>query len=353
MRTLLFRLPVFLILLVLISCSGNADKQNSYVKYKHVDVDTFHFQAQQLPIDIIDAHCILAVDTFLILNQLRGEKIMQIYSLNTCDSLVGICRKGQGPDEFIHYYPPIQPVFENGISKVWVKSIPNMLGLVNINESIDQNKIVFEEKFSFTAPARLNIFGQSDANFIYEDSVIWMRMSPNLSMEMYANPNSSYSKYNLRNNAIEKTIHIKDIPNDRKLAYMGRQRITYNPTQQKLASFYILMGCFNIIDLEKGTVLKVETVENGVNPDQEYSNVKEFHYDLSATDSLIWVIYEKKDGTTAMRIYDWNGSLKGIATFDKVLNYIHINLQDNMLYAIGLEDEIYKFDIRSTLSKLS
>ncbi|MGL5561795.1 MAG: hypothetical protein ACRDCN_04145 [Tannerellaceae bacterium] len=353
MKTLLFRLPVFLTLFVLISCYGNADKQGSYVKYKHVDVDTFHFQAQQLPIDIIDAHCILAVDTFLLFHQMHEEKMLQIYSLNSCDSLAGICRKGQGPDEFIHFLPSFFTVYKDGIAKVWVKSIPNMLGLVNINESVKQDKIVFEKKLTFSGSRKMNIFGQSDANFCYEDSVIWMRMNPMFAPNDFVDPNSSFSKYNVRTNSIEKIIKINDVPADPKYNYLSSHTLAYHPSQQKIAAFYNYMGFFNIIDFEQGSVLKVETFENGVNNSYSHENIKEVHFKASATDALIWVINEKNDGTTAMRIYDWNGSLKGIATFDKVLNYFHINLQNNILYAIGLDDEIYKFDICSTLSKLS
>lgn len=324
-------------------------QSNSFdIKYVKEEMTEYEVSPQILPIDLLNPTGIVSLDSFLVFVQRHENKILRIFDLEGRKLSDNILSKGNGPDEIVLFTRFNQYYQQNNHSFIWIQSFPNFMGLLDINKSVQNNRVVFERKVNFVSGKSKALFEESNAVFELSDSVFLLTKDPIRSQTIKENPNPFYVKWNYHSNEVYDTIYIndlKDISLENRLIYSAYPAI--RPCHKdKIALFYTYMDAIVIIDLNTKKKTKLGLSDNGLNSLLAIEQKNQIHYEAFATDSLIWGLRKDEAAKTILNVYDWDGNFKYKVRLNANVSYCCINEKNKTLYGIDENDQIlaYKLD---------
>lgn len=336
----------FIISFSFFGCKNGAKKDFvvSYVEGNYVDTILI---PHKLSIDILNPTAIVSIDTFLIMLQRHEQDMLRVYSTRSEQFLGAFLRKGNGPDEVVLFNRLNQYEMEGNDAKLWIQSFGIYMGLLNVNESLKQNKTVFDKKYSFEN-TRKNIFLESNVVFNLDSSTFLMAKDPMRSGEFEKNPNPFFVKYNYTTESVLDTIYFHDFKNvswEDNLLFSSYKVI--KPDKSKVAFFLSYMEAFTIIDLKTGYKFEYGLTSSGLDPRLAISRKSTVHNEACATETLVFALRrgEEKENSF-LYAYDWNGNEKYKFDLNAHILFFSVNEKLKTLYCIDTEDQILKYDLQ-------
>lgn len=340
---------LFLFTAILFFSCNKKTKDDFIVHYIESNISDTLLTAQKLPIDVLNPTGIVSLDTFLILVQRHEEAMLRIYSSRSNQFLGAILQKGEGPDEVLLFNRLNQNGMYDGDAKLWIQSFATFMGLLNVNKSLEQNKTVFDKKYSFHN-TRKTIFLQSNVVFNLNDSTFLLAKDPVRSETFEKNPNPFYVKLNYNTENVSDTLYYFNFSNIKmgnEPLFSGYQAL--KPDKSKVALFHTYMDAFTIIDLETGKKYQYGLSRTGLDPEFAMSRKKQIHYEACATDSLLFGLKKDEKQNGYLHIYDWDGNEKQILNLNAHVLFFSVDEQNKSLYCIDDEDQILKYDLKGFL----
>lgn len=92
-----------------------------------------------------------------------------------------------------------------------LQSYPQYLAILDLNETLDKNKTVYEKKYSFTDEQRNSVFTSSNTAFYIEENVFLLTKAPERSGKIEDN-NTYFELYDYAKNKIIKSFYATDLP---------------------------------------------------------------------------------------------------------------------------------------------
>ncbi len=157
-----------IIFLFFISCHSEKDmKEIREVSDASVSnsLSTVKVKGEKLDLDLLCPLSILCVDTILLVYQDFEEKMVKAYGMQSGQLLGQFLRKGGGPDEVYMFSGFVQSLTLGNTPEVVIQSYPQYLALLNLNETLKENKTVYKKKYNFTDSDRSALFAACNAVF--------------------------------------------------------------------------------------------------------------------------------------------------------------------------------------------
>ena len=161
------------------SCVRVEEKKTNIIqKYFSDSCITLSLEKKKLPINLIYPTDIQVVDTFLLVFQHHNENIIQAYSTLSLKYLGSFLKKGSGPNEVMVFGLISQSYTEYGNPKLVIQSYPNYIGILNIKQSIESGKAVFDKKYKFETVLGKDLFLASHSVYILDSVNLMMTKDP-------------------------------------------------------------------------------------------------------------------------------------------------------------------------------
>ncbi|GFZ38463.1 hypothetical protein [Bacteroides nordii] len=128
-------------------------------------LSTVKVKGEKLDLDLLCPLSILCVDTILLVYQDFEEKMVKAYGMQSGQLLGQFLRKGGGPDEVYMFSGFVQSLTLGNTPEVVIQSYPQYLALLNLNETLKENKTVYKKKYNFTDSDRSALFAACNAVF--------------------------------------------------------------------------------------------------------------------------------------------------------------------------------------------
>lgn len=316
-------------------------------------LSTVKIKGEKLDLDLLCPLSILCVDTILLVYQDFEEKMVKAYGMQSGQLLGQFLRKGGGPDEVYMFSGFVQSLTLGNTPEVVIQSYPQYLALLNLNETLKENKTVYKKKYNFTDSDRSALFAACNAVFYLEDSILLLTKAPERSGRM-DDGNTYFELYNYDENSILKRFYATDLPFISQAFELYKGSVALKKDRTKIASFMRFMPMFAVTDIETGSS-KQYFPFGKPNDIKEYIETPGYYYwGVCVTDDRIIALYKggvdpmelSSDTLTSyLHIFNWGGSLLHKIEIEDNIKCISFDEMTGMIYAVMMNDEIKRYDI--------
>jgi len=350
---------VVIIFLFFISCQSEKNIEIRDVSDVLVSdsLSTVKMEGEKLDLDLLCPLSILCVDTILLVYQDFEEKMIKAYGMQGGQLLGQFLRKGGGPDEVYMFSGFVQSLTQGNTSAVVIQSYPQYLALLDLNETLEENKTMYKKKYSFVDSERNALFAACNAVFYLKDNILLLTKAPERSGKM-DDGNTYFELYDYDKNSILKCFYATDLPFIPQAFELYKGSLALKKDHTKIVSFMRFMPMFAITDIETGSSKQYFPFGKS-NDLKEYIKVPgHYYWGACATDNHIIALYkggidpmklESDTLTSFLHIFDWEGRLLHKIEIEDNIKCISFEEKTGVVYAVIMNDEIKKYNIRQYL----
>lgn len=341
---------------LMIACTSEY-KQPIYRNVKTLLSDTLNVPSYSLLGDTIcnDALWptdILVIDTFMLVAQHKDEHLIHVYSLKDTTKLGKFLQKGGGPNDVNLWNGFTQYWKESGEVKLLIQSYPQYIGVLNLNQTLKQNKVVFEERFSFRSDSAMSISARSNVSYKIGNRFLMSRAPERIvGLKDF---NASYQWFDFETDAPGDIIYAMDQPLFPIPFLYATGGACYSPQKGKICYTCRFMNLFFLLDVHTGN--SVQIVPNNKSTDLEtfVSEQKDasFFADVAYTENYLYLLtyngvsyQERKDTDACVEVYDWEGNHVCRFILSDYIYYITVDESDKILYAVLHDGGIKKYQL--------
>lgn len=308
----------------------------------------------------------LAIDqNTMVVFTINPEALMTVVDLDTDSTLLEFGRVGRGPGEYITLTTAQQFVDRDGHLCLWTHNTDLYTMLVDITESVKQQRLVYIETIELGSIYRqrggLMILPDGD-RFVkfpvtYNDARDNIYFSPRYA---YFSPENKQVKELKFFNGKTFSLSESDFVNAKLLVFDGRVKVTKDGT--KAVDAYLHADHLNFLDLvnnkgfsvshSKGLTADELSSMSMENMMQKYVNV---YNDVEVTDSHVLALYSGKpespdgaavpDVNSAIRIFDWDGTPLALVNLDRELRNIAYDERTKRIYGLEPDENIVYYEL--------
>lgn len=320
---------------MLSACSGNLNnRENEDVFYKEIkDIKrvsaTNLFVAEAMMTDI---EC---VNDYIVLCSEHNEKLIYIYT-NDGEFITSVGNKGRASDEMLSIsFNGQKSELESVIYAIDANGMKNIE--IDIQKSIDINKLVFNKSYK-TLPYSINSFIKDDSTLLVEQVV-----------------ENNYIFHQLCKDEIYESKDMYDPADNSFILYRGF--CSYSPLKNKAVWAMNSINSIYIIDLDTWSkktisVYTKPNMNNVINPKTKTAYHR-YYCNVATTDKYIYALYmdqQKEDSYSKekemeIHVLDWDGKLIHKLIVDKYIIRLTVDNDDQYIYAMDINDNIYKLSI--------
>lgn len=347
MKNLKFSTTIASLLMLASSCTSKQPEQlnevyftDNGIVYDETELvvsDTLRSEVIQK--DRIGIWRLLVADSILCCQTIDLPHKFELYSIDG-DSLAGIGLRGNGPNDFAT--GSLNGVIDNetGDLGVWVVDTNNaMLKRLNLSKSIDRGKSIVDSMY--------RIPGYTVDAFLVDGKLIYPQMVPgSFNLHIADGENGENVIYN-------EPLYLVDFGQSLMSAYHSFKKIS--PNGKYFVNPMLAINQVNILNLEDMSRLAV-SIGNVKKQDEVLTDRGPAHYyyiGLTLSDDNIFALYHnistdadmeaQEANFRQLHVFDYNGNLKGVYPFDKVIYDVSYSPVDNSLYAITADEEICRY----------
>lgn len=338
------------------SCVRVEEKKTNIIqKYFPDSCITLSLEKKKLPINLIYPTDIQVVDTFLLVFQHHNENIIQAYSTLSLKYLGSFLKKGSGPNEVMVFGLISQSYTEYGNPKLVIQSYPNYIGILNIKQSIESGKAVFDKKYKFETVLGKDLFLASHSVYILDSVNLMMTKDP-LRSGIKKDNNFFWEFYNSKKDIITRKLKYENFPFMN--SFLKESYRSLNPDRSKVVLFYRFFDMVSIVDLKSGQVVQLIPSGKSIDPNKVRDiDLRCLYYKMGkCTNDYILGLYAgglsvlKEDNpifnkNCFLRIYNWNGDLLYNYPFKSNIRMFTIDESQRFIYAVTDSDSIIRYDL--------
>lgn len=332
----------------------------------------YSITCKEIMSEYIDIEYLKLADTLIIAKLFSEEDYYYaVYAPSTLTEIMRIARIGNGPGEFsngLSYYG--QYTLDNNRIKIWVKGTnSNKLSLIDVSESINQNKTIVEDVIKLSPETEYSTVFYIDSTKVVGRSY---NSTPNMNRLQIFNP---------KENTIVKTIPLfPEVKNDNQnlqfifyrynFLYVSSLTMKYDKTR-----FASAMNMFNRLDIfdangnllnsyiDKDNISKSQIRDYLSSTEQNLINldVKNYYMNACSTNDFIYTLYynqkqadyPRKSIPITIRVFNWNAEPVCFIKVPDYLTSFSIDEKNGIIYGVAYHDEkILKYDIKSILDEI-
>ena len=343
---------LFLAISFLTSSCVKVEKTYSNIVQKHIPDSciTISLEKKELPIDLIYPTDIQVVDTFLLVSQHHNENIIQAYSTLSLKHLGSFLKKGSGPNEVMAFGLIAQSYTEFGNPKLIIQSYPNFLGVLNIKQSIESGRAVFDKQYRFETILGKDLFLASHSVYVLDSVNLMMTKDP-LRSGVKNDNNFLGEFYNSEKDVVTRQLKYENFPFMD--SFLKESYRSLKPDRSKVALFYRFFDMVSIADLKSGKVVQVIPSGKSIDPNKVRDiDLRCLYYKMGkCTNDYIFGLYAgglsvlKEDDpmsnkNCSLRIYNWHGDLLYNYQFEDNVRMFTVDESQSFMYVVTDSDSI-------------
>ena len=286
---------------------------------------------------------------------------LYIFNINTGNHIASLCKRGNGPNEFLSFIHREQYVLENNDIKLWGYDDITKIFCLNLTESIKNDSLQIDTIVTHDWNTKHNrcwsyLFMLDDDCFLIKNQPESLFHNDGRNIELPAfhiykkdldNKQKTYQPYN--------QMPFEDQTDfDADLLFYSTDCM--KPDKSKIAMGMERLAQINILDLETG-ILRGFRLENTPDfkdvkmPDGTIQKSLMFYYsDLCADDDAIYALYancslERIENypiqTNQVHVFDWDGNFIKKIILDHKVSQIALDPVKHLLYASDENDDVY------------
>lgn len=349
---------VFIIFLFFISCKSEKRSEiRNVTETLFVDSSaTVKLEGEKMDLDLLCPMGVLCMDTVLLFFQDFEEIKISAYGMQSEQLLGRFLRKGGGPNEVYLFSGFTQSFFQSGAPKIVVQSYPQYLAILDLNETLDKNKTVYEKKYSFTDEQRNSVFISSNTAFYIEENIFLLTKAPERSGKT-ENNNTYFELYDYDKNKIIKSFYATDLPFIPQAFQLYKGVLALKNDRKKIASFMRFIPMLAITDIETGSSKQIFPFGKEEELESYIEKPGHYYWSVCSTDNRIVALYkggidprELEDVSVSyLHIYDWEGRLLYKMEIEDNIKCISLSEEAGMIYAVLMNDEIKRYCVKQYL----
>lgn len=350
------QISLFLVAFLITAC----DNPNKQVVHNNVitlltdsiSVPTYEIIGDTLPLDALWPTDIAIVDSFLLIGQHKDDKLIHIYSKNSLLKLGSFIEKGGGPYDVNLWNGFNQYWVENNEAKLLIQSYPQYVATLNLNKTLNQQEVVFDEKFNFSNDSAKAIFLRSNVVYKVKDNFLMSRSTDRI--KGTTDYNLSFQWFDYEKDEIKNIVYSTDqaiYPFPFLYAPGG---MCYNVNQGKICFAFRYINAFALFDIDKGSSIQL-IPNNDITDLKEYVNEQKdavFFQDVASSNKFVYLATyhgikqneTEKEGVT-IEVYDWNGNHISKIRLKEPIYYIAVDSEDEYLYTVVSDGGIKKYKL--------
>ena len=350
---------LFLAISFLTSSCVKVEKTYSNIVQKHIPDSciTISLEKKELPIDLIYPTDIQVVDTFLLVSQHHNENIIQAYSTLSLKHLGSFLKKGSGPNEVMAFGLIAQSYTEFGNPKLIIQSYPNYLGILDIKQSIESGRAVFDKQYKFETILGKDLFLASHSVYVLDSVNLMMTKDP-LRSGVKNDNNFFWEFYNSEKDVVTRQLKYENFSFMN--SFLKESYRSLKPDRSKVALFYRFFDMVSIADLKSGKVVQVIPSGKSIDPNKVRDvDLRCLYYKMGkCTNDYIFGLYAgglsvlKEDDpmsnkNCSLRIYNWHGDLLYNYQFEDNVRMFTVDESQSFMYVITDSDAIIRYDLNN------
>ena len=350
---------LFLAISFLTSSCVKVEKTYSNIVQKHIPDSciTISLEKKELPIDLIYPTDIQVVDTFLLVSQHHNENIIQAYSTLSLKHLGSFLKKGSGPNEVMAFGLIAQSYTEFGNPKLIIQSYPNYLGILDIKQSIESGRAVFDKQYRFETILGKDLFWASHSVYVLDSVNLMMTKDP-LRSGVKNDNNFFWEFYNSEKDVVTRQLKYENFSFVN--SFLKESYRSLKPDRSKVALFYRFFDMVSIADLKSGKVVQVIPSGKSIDPNKVRDiDLRCLYYKMGkCTNDYIFGLYAgglsvlKEDDpmsnkNCSLRIYNWHGDLLYNYQFENNIRMFTVDESQSFMYVVTDSDSIIRYDLNN------
>ena len=350
---------LFLAISFLTSSCVKVEKTYSNIVQKHIPDSciTISLEKKELPIDLIYPTDIQVVDTFLLVSQHHNENIIQAYSTLSLKHLGSFLKKGSGPNEVMTFGLIAQSYTEFGNPKLIIQSYPNYLGILDIKQSIESGRAVFDKQYRFETILGKDLFLASHSVYVLDSVNLMMTKDP-LRSGVKNDNNFFWEFYNSEKDVVTRQLKYENFSFMN--SFLKESYRSLKPDRSKVALFYRFFDMVSIADLKSGKVVQVIPSGKSIDPNKVRDiDLRCLYYKMGkCTNDYIFGLYAgglsvlKEDDpmsnkNCSLRIYNWHGDLLYNYQFEDNVRMFTVDESQSFMYVVTDSDSIIRYDLNN------
>lgn len=318
---------------------------------------TVKVTGEKLPLDLLNPLSILCIDTMLLVYQHFEELMVKAYGVESGQMLGAFLRKGGGPDEVSMFNGFTQSFYDGQDPQIVIQSYPQYIGILDLNETLKSQKVIYKKKYSFVDNERNSLFASSNIAFSLYKDVFLLTKAPERSGRL-EDGNTYFELYDYGKNEVLKSFYATDLPFIPNAFELYKGSLTLKEDREKIALFMRFMPVFSITDIESGVSKQFFPFGKEENL-QKYIDIPGHYYwsAYSTTDRIV-ALYkggvdplaiEDESLHSYFHIFDWNGRLLYKIEVEDNIKCISLNGKTGDVYAVLMNDEIKRYSLEQYL----
>lgn len=352
---------VLLLLLGLVTSCSNEPYFNGEIQIIENFENEIEMSSQSILWEDIYDDYMLVCDTLALFTSAKyPDNWIYVFNTKTGKHIGSLCPKGVGPNDFQYCITFGQFLKKDGGVKLWVNDYISKSCLVNITQSIKENRTICDsvivmpwiKSFQFPTTA---MFFLEDGRILAKNQCEKLFLKSNeyepRSYKMYLNDlNTVEAEYNHYNKPIVGDYTTLTYATH----YSSCDRI--KPDQSKIAMAMNRVGQLNIWDLKTGEILGYRIKDSHDFSDLKSSpSLLRFYYlNMCVNEDYIFAPYIDKlsvdNGLDAyqsscIHVYDWEGRALYKLNLREKVYCISLDDENDILYAKDMDNNLYSYNI--------
>ncbi|ADV44720.1 hypothetical protein [Bacteroides helcogenes] len=336
------KILILLLGMVSLASCRHASKSSDFITVLATDTPSvINLPHDTLPIDRMLPTDMVAIDTFLLLMQHHEEKIIKVFSTNTCKFLGEFLRKGGGPNEVVTFGRISQWFMEDGEPKIVIQSYPNYLAVLNIQKSLEAKETVYDRKYTFETEQGKHLFIASNSVYEYNQSELMMTKDP-IRSGIKDNSNDFWEFYDYGKDKVNRKIVYENFTGLIDPFSKSSNRLL-KPDRKKVALLYSMVNLISIVDIEKAQIKQIypEGRKFDIQDELKRDNRSSCLDEGECTDQYIFAL----SSNSQIDIYNWDGRYVYKADLGDKIRMFSVDNNQKFLYAVNSDDAIIRYDL--------
>lgn len=348
----------FIVLLLMLSMTACHQQESAF--YRHVQtslsdtmpVPVYSLVGDTLCYDALWPTDILTIDSFMLIAQHKDKNLIHVYRLNDTTRIGAFLQKGGGPEEVAMWNGFTQYWKEGGEIKLLIQSYPNYVAIMNLTQTLSQNKVVYEKRFPFQSDSANVIMARSNVVYKVDNRFLMSRAPERISgLKDY---NACFQWFDYSSDKPGQVIYATDQPLHPVPFLYTPGGVCFHPAKRKICFSCRFLNMFSLLDVDTGNATQFVPENKVTDLDALVSEKKDatFLGDVAYTDKYLYLvnyggISARKINKTNSKIevYDWEGKHISTLSVPDPIYYITVDNADRTLYAVVHNGGMKKYQL--------
>lgn len=281
--------------------------------------------------EAIGAIDIKVTENYIILQKRRTDYFFSVYRKEDMSYIMDICKKGEGPDDFL------APIYleQSKNDNIWVLDrVTSVYYNISLSKSIDERKTFVNKKIDFKPLLDYQI---RDMFIIDENRFLYS----------IDNESCPYYIYDIRGKTNTEVKNNYELSPARNKYQLLQKLSTYNSVEGKFASMYYCFPKSTFFSISVGASKSTLYSDRDINLQESnldnLVNSCMFFSCLRGTPYYVYYLYNDEcndtDITSKILVYDWDGNPIKSYNLSSQYTSIAIDQDSNRIYALDYEKE--------------